>query len=224
MELYILLEKCPLFVRLNSNTISELLESITYKTKDYKKDETIANSDEECRSMLIVIEGSVRGEMVDFNGKVIKIEDIESPRPLAPAFLFGANNRYPVSIIANENAKILSIPKDSVVKLLQISEIFLTNFLNLISNRAQFLSGKIRFLSFQTIKGKIADLLLQMHKTSGSLDLILPKSQNELAELFAVTRPSFARAIRELDNQGIIKTNGRNIQIIDKKGLIDLLR
>jgi hypothetical protein len=31
----------------------------------------------------------VKGEMTDYNGKTIKIEDIEAPRPLAVAFLFG---------------------------------------------------------------------------------------------------------------------------------------
>ncbi len=114
----------------------------------------IAQSDDEITSQMVVLKGSVKGEMVDFTGKTIKIEDIASPRPLAPAFLFGNRNVFPVNIVANEEVDLLVIPKSSFIQLLQMNENILENFLSIISNRAQFLSNKIKFLSFQTIKGK----------------------------------------------------------------------
>ena len=46
-------------------------------------------------NLLIVLSGSVRGEMIDYSGKTVKIEDIEAPKPLAAAFLFGKENRFP---------------------------------------------------------------------------------------------------------------------------------
>ena len=88
------LNECILFRGLTEEQLIELFSTINYKEKEYKKDEIVAHSDDECRNLLIVLEGSVKGEMVDFSGKTIKIEDIESPRALAPAFLFGRNNRY----------------------------------------------------------------------------------------------------------------------------------
>ena len=86
--------------------------------------------DDEVKNILILLCGSVKGEMVDFSGKTIKIEDIESPRPLAPAFLFGENNRYPVDIIANEKVEVLVLPKESFLQLMQQNEIILKNYLN----------------------------------------------------------------------------------------------
>jgi CRP/FNR family transcriptional regulator, dissimilatory nitrate respiration regulator len=218
------LKECNLFRGLAEEQLVELFSSINYKEKKYKKDEIVAHSDDECRHLLIVLEGSVKGEMVDFSGKTIKIEDIESSHTLAPAFLFGQNNRYPVTIVANNNASILSISKDSFVEILMSNKLVLTNYLNNISNRAQFLSNKIRFLSFQTIKGKIAHYLLQVRQKLKSDEFIIPKSQNELSELFGVARPSLGRAMRELDNEGFIKADGKHIKIIDKEGLSGLLR
>lgn len=218
------LDKCPLFFGMDNNEIEKLLKSVNHQVRKFHKGDLIAQSGEEILAQLIVIEGSVKGEMMDFAGKTIKIEDIESPRPLAPAFLFGRMNRYPVNIVANENVRILFIPKVSFVQMMQASEKVLDNFLGIISNKAQFLSGKIKFLSFQSIKGKLANYLLQRSLMSNSEKIVLDKSQLQLAELFGVTRPSLGRAIREMDHEGIIEAHAKEIKILDKKRLSALLK
>ncbi|MFC2086197.1 Crp/Fnr family transcriptional regulator [Bacteroidota bacterium] len=215
---------CPLFRGLSVDQIKNLLDSTTHQVKKYKKENVIAFSNDEVISQLFILEGSVKGEMIDFSGKTIKIEDIEAPRPLAPAFLFGKNNRYPVNIVANNNATILSFPKESYIRLLQKNEKVLENYLNIISNRAQFLSNKIKFLSFRSIKGKIAQFILQIMNKTLNIEIVLPKSQSQLAEMFGVTRPSLGRAIREMDQDGIIKATGKQITILDKQKLLSLLK
>lgn len=218
-----ILVSCPLFKGLDNVKLSELFEKITCQIKKYKKDQILVLSEDEIIAQLIILEGSVKGEMPDPSGKSIKIEDIESPRPLAPAFLFGSNNRYPVNLIANNPVTILSIPKDSFVKLLQLNEKILRNYLNIVSNKAQFLSNKIKFLSFQSIKEKFANYILELSKEAGSDSIQLPKSQSELADFFGVTRPSLGRIIRIMHDEKIINAKGKNIQILDITKLISLL-
>ncbi len=222
--MYEKLTHCILFNGLNKAQIETIFASIEVSEKQYIKDELIVTYDEECRNLLIVMEGSVKGEMVDFSGKTIKIEDIESVRMLAPAFMFGQNNRYPVSIVANTGVRILSISRDNFLSLLMSEKRILTNYLNSISNRAQFLSNKIRFLSFQTIKGKIAHYLLQVRQKLQTDRFMLPKSHNELSELFGVARPSLSRAMSELAKEGYIRTDGKQIEIVDKDALSSLLK
>jgi CRP-like cAMP-binding protein len=218
------IEQCLLFKGLPLAQIEQLLQKTHYQLRKFNKEDLIAVSETEITSLLILIDGSVRGEMTDDSGKTIKIEDIESPNLLAPAFLFGNQNRFPVDIIANSAASIIYIQKSDFVNLLQFNSQILTNFLNNISNRAQFLSGKLKFLSFQTIKGKLAHYFIQQSKKVGKDEFVLPKSQSELAEMFGVARPSLSRAIREMDNEGIIKAEGKNIKIVDEKALMGLLK
>lgn len=222
--MYKKLVRCPLFKGLNEDEIKALLEKTIHQVKKYKKDDVIALSNEEITSQLSVIEGSVKGEMIDFNGKTIKIEDIEAPRPLAPAFLFGKNNRYPVNIVANKDVVILSFPKSSFIKMLQNEEKILHNYLDIISNRAQFLSSKIKLLSFHTIKGKMAQYILQIMKKTNNSEIVLTKSQSQLAEIFGITRPSLGRVVREMNDEEIIISTGKNIKIINKKKLTALLK
>ena len=222
--MYSSLENCNLFRDLKAGQIENLLAQVTFQVKKYSKGDVVVLSGTKLEGLKIVAEGSVKGEMTDFSGKVIKIEDIESPRCLAPAFLFGNNNWYPVDILANNKVTIISIPQHDFIKLLSASEVILRNYLDIVSNKAQFLSSRLKFLSFQSIKGKLAHYLLTFPNKSHDDKLVLDKTQSELAELFGVTRPSLSRALRELDSEGLIEAEGRNISIIDRKGLTSLLR
>jgi CRP-like cAMP-binding protein len=155
---------------------------------------------------------------------VIKIEDIVPVRPLAPAFLFGRQNRYPVHITSGGDAVILSIPRDRFLLMLQQSAPLLENFMHIISSRGQFLSNKIKFLSFTTIKGKLAQYLLDLSSQRGASRFVLPLSQMQLSELFGVTRPSIGRTMGELKREGLLRTEGRWVEILDFPGLTSHLR
>jgi len=219
-----LLRECTLFHGMSYEEISRVLTGNTGRIKSYSRDVLIAQAGDKVRSLHIILQGSVKGEMVDYTGKVIKIEDIASPRPLAPAFLFGSQNRYPVNITSGEDVMILSIPRDRFLIMLQESEKVLLNFLNITSSRGQFLSNKIKFLSFTTIKGKLAQYLLDISAQSGSNSFVIPHSQSQLSELFGVARPSIGRAISELNRDGIFRTEGKRVVILDHSGLTSYLK
>lgn len=219
-----IVQECPLFLGLTREELSGLLALCSCRIRSFKKGELVAAAGDEIGFMHIIVHGHVKGEMVDFAGKVIKIEDIEPPRPLAPAFLFGKHNRYPVNITAGVDVKILSIPRDEFLKMMQTSGRVLRNFVNIVSSRGQFLSNKIRFLSFSTIKGKLAQYLLDLSKKEGTGPMQFSHSQAQLSELFGVARPSVGRAISEMNQEGIIRTEGKQVQILDQTRLTSLLK
>jgi CRP-like cAMP-binding protein len=218
------LQECTLFQGMSYDEINSVLSGHLGRVKSYSGGTLIAQAGDEVRFLHIILQGSVKGEMIDFTGKVIKIEDIFPVRPLAPAFLFGHQNRYPVNISSAEDATLLSIPRDHFLMMLQDSKKVLVNFINILSSRGQFLSSKIKFLSFNSIKGKLAQYLLDLSRLSASSDFSLPHSQSQLSELFGVARPSIGRAMGELKRDGIIRTEGRDVEILDHSGLTSYLK
>jgi CRP-like cAMP-binding protein len=216
------LSNTPIFKGLKPEQLEKLFSGKLYRVKSIKKDEYAAFANDRCENLMLVIKGSVRGEMTDHSGKVIKIEDIDAPRPIAPAFIFGHNNHYPVDIIGNEPTTLFILPKETLIQLLQENRIVLNHFLNAISNRAQFLSDKIRFLSFKTIKGKIASYLVQMADKE-TMKLMMPGTQTQLADYFGVERPSLARVLGEMEKEGILELNNKEIIIKDKKRLTAMI-
>ena len=218
---YTRLSGSPLFKGVSDNDIETILSSVNYRIRKFKAGTLISQSGEAVESLMIVISGTVKGEMVDDAGRVIKIEDIPAPGALATAFIFGSRNRFPVNVIALSDGEILSVEKPELLKLLMRNDILLLNFLNIISNRSQFLSEKIKFLNFKTIKGKLAHFILNKAGDNKEI-IVLDMTQNELADFFGVARPSVSRALGELEQEGFIEAAGKSIRIMNRKGLAGL--
>ncbi|WP_303924113.1 Crp/Fnr family transcriptional regulator [Draconibacterium sediminis] len=219
---YSILVKSPLFNGISEEECMTLCSKIHYQVRKFEKDAIVVQGGEEVTNLFVVLSGSVRGEMIDYSGKTVKIEDIEAPRPLAAAFLFGKENKFPVTVTANKKAELLAIPVVEFLKLLQLNTRLLRNYLNSISTRAQFLSQKLHFLSFKTIKEKVAHFLLQQAgERFHSFEL--KNTQQQLAELFGVTRPSLARVLGEMQSENLIKIEKKTVTLLDKRGLNSLL-
>jgi len=213
----------PIFRGISPDELQELFRQIHFQVKTYQKNDVITIGGEICDRLLIIQQGSVKAEMTDYSGKTIKIEDLVAPWPLATAFLFGKENRFPVTVSATTDVEMVSIPKPEFVRLLQMNSLLLNNYLNTISTRAQFLSQKLKFLSFKTIKQKIAHYLLE--QAGDRLQTVeIRQSQGQLAEMFGVTRPSLARALGEMNQEGLIVTDRRYIKILDKGRMNKLLK
>lgn len=201
--------------------VMSVMANIPYRIRRYGTGNIIALSGEPVNSFMLVIDGRVKGEMIDFSGRVIKIEEVPASGALASAFLFGNRNRFPVNVVAISDTRILIIEKPDFLKLLMNNDKILTNFLDIVSDRSQFLSEKIKFLSFKTIKGKLAQYILQLAVVDKK-EIIIPSTQAELADYFGVARPSIARVIGEMEEEGIISTSGKRLIILDKERLAEL--
>ena len=222
-EIYEILSRSPIFTGISPEKIEEMVTRFRYNIRTYKKGNTITLRGEPCEELMIVIKGTVKGEMIDFKGKAIEIEMISAPRPLAPAFLFGKQNRFPVDVVVSEEVVLLSIPKSSLINIFQSNATVLNNFLNIISDRTQFLSDKLWFISFKSIKEKIAHYILSLLK-KGKNTVMLPKNQQELSEFFGVTRPSLSRVFAELEKENILFYDRRKIIIKDRDKLNEILK
>lgn len=213
---YTVLLQSPLFRGLSGEEIDKLMDVLPHQQKRFRKGVLIAQSGEQVTSLMVLMSGIVKGEMVDFTGRVIKIEDIHTPGAIASAFLFGKRNNFPVNVIATTPVEMIVIDKPEFLKLLKMNDTILVNFLDMISNRSQFLSEKIKFLNFKTIKEKLSQFILQKLQNDKS-ELILEMTQSDLADFFGVARPSVARALGEMEDEGLLEARGKIIRVFDKR-------
>jgi len=202
---------------------NELFPSdLKYSIKNYPKNEIVFRQGDVCDSLYILIDGSVKTEMITENGNILGIEMIKTPRPLAPAFLFSDNNRFPVDVTTLEAAEILRIPKDEVMRLMTSQPDFMKQFLTHNANRTQFLTNRLQLLSMKTIKGKLAHFLLE-NSTEEGRSFEINRNQTELADFFGVARPSLARSLSEMVQDGLISIRKKEYCILNYKGLRELL-
>lgn len=217
------LKSSPLFKGLDIQEIKVLINNTLHQIKHFSNKEVLAHSGESVEKAIILVEGKLQGEIVDFAGNSLKIEEIESPQMVAAAFLYGPQSVFPVNLSALSDGKILIIYKKDFTQLLSADQRVLNNYLNIVSGKAQFLSGKITFLSFKTIKEKIAYYLLH-HLKPGNSVVLMNQSQKSLAEILGVARPSLARTISEMEADQIIRWERSQVVILNIKSLQLILR
>ena len=214
----------PLFRGITPERLFADLEEISFHTRSYKKGEILAQQGAVCNRLVILTKGSVRGEMIDYSGRLIKVEDIAAPRAIAPLFLFGEENRYPVEVTANEPTEVIELPKSSVLSLFRKNEQFLGNYMNLSANYARTLSDKLFFMSFKTIRQKLASYLLRLYKQQQQTHITLDRSQQELSDYFGVSRPSLARELAHMQEDGLLIADRKHITILQKEQLVRLIQ
>jgi CRP/FNR family transcriptional regulator, dissimilatory nitrate respiration regulator len=202
---------------------NELFPSdLKYSIKNYPKNELIFRQGDVCDALYILIEGSVKTEMITESGSLLGIEIISAPRPLAPAFVFSDNNRFPVDVTTQSEVEVLRIPKEEVMRLMTTQPNFMKQFLTHNANRTQFLTNRLQLLSIKTIKGKLAHFLLE-NSTGEGESFTINRNQTELADFFGVARPSLARSLSEMVQEGIISINKKEYIILNITGLKELL-
>jgi len=216
-----ILVNSPIFRGIAEEEIYSLITAANCRFRTYNEGAVIALRGEEIKSLMTVLSGVVSGEMVDLTGKVIRIEDVKAPMALAAAFIYGPGSRYPVNVLAKTDTNLLVIDKSDFMAMMQKDKRVLNNYLGVVCGRALFLSERLHFLSFRTIKGKLAGYILSLPVQAGDR-AVFDKSQQELADYFGVARPSLARTLSEMTDEGLIVVKNREIHILSRQALVEL--
>lgn len=188
--------------------------------KNYRKGEYVACQGDAVKHLYMLTKGRVRTEIVSDHGLTLHVDELRAPYPLAAAFLFADDSRFPVDVIALEDSEIVLIPKTAVEEQMMRCPYFLRGFMAFTANRMQFLSERLKIFSLKGIKTKLAFYLLQ--RTRGDR-FDLGRSVASLAEYFGVERPSLSRAISEMARDGIIEFSAGKGRIADHRALKEML-
>ena len=199
--------------------IDNILKSELYLVRDYKKNEVIANQGEKCNSLSVILQGKAVIQTIYENGKVLTLSNFNVSDVFAEALLFSKDREYPATVMAVEDCKVLSFPKNSVLGIMQNTK-FAENLLELLSQKIVILNRKINLIELDSIRRKICKILLDNYKRNDSYVYKI-KSKKELAEELGIPRPSLSRELINMRDMGIIDFNLKEIKITDLEGLED---
>ena len=207
MERYVLkaLQSCLLFEGFSAKDIEQMMGCVPYRLIRLDKKEVYLSAGTPCQFADIV----VAGEIIRPVGSL-----------LDSAFIFGKNKIVPVNMVASRPTTIFRMAPDSMQMLLNIDERFRFNFIQLLSAFCDNLSRKVRMLTLHTVREKVAIYLLEQSKLKNSDDFVLQKSRQEIAESFAIQKFSLQRCLKEFAADGMIRTNGKQIIILDREKLM----
>ncbi|WP_353094116.1 Crp/Fnr family transcriptional regulator [Tissierella praeacuta] len=220
MEKYLdSLNKSILFKNLNTNEINDLIINIPYKIINYKKNDIIAIEEDDCSSLGIILSGTVEIHKPFPSGKILTINNFEAGNVFGEALIFSGRHKYPATIVSSSNSEIMYISKYDIINLMRLDDRILNNFVSVLSNRILMLNDRITNLSYDTVRKKIANIILVEYSKQKNKILTLPFCRKKMAELLNTPRPSLSRELMKMKEDGMIDYHKNNIKIID----IDLL-
>ena len=221
-SMYDVLLQLPIFQGVSRNKISELIEKMKFHFLKYPDGEKIVSIGEECNHLKFLISGEIRSELVTQNEKMRITETIQAPNVIAPEHLFGRDTYFPANLYAVGTVGVMQIEKASVVQMLQEEPIFLINLLNILSRRSQKALESFTALSSNDLKERLAFWVLSLTQQK-STDIRIICKQKDLYAFFGVQRSVLLSTLDELKNNGIIDYNAKEIMILDRSRLKDML-
>ena len=202
------LAEAPVFRGLSERVLENFIGRTPNALREFGIGDFIALQGTVCQSLYLLYSGRVRTNMVNEEGKQVTIEEIEAPRLLAPAFIFATDNRFPVNITTLTNCEVLVLNRTDFVDLMHREKIVMQNFLRIISDRSIFLSRKLNAFALQDLKTRLLAYLRE-HEN--------PRSRQEIADILGVARPSLARVLSELADEGYLRIEKRKITVVQHK-------
>ncbi len=220
-----LLAKTRVFNGLAAREVEKAMEGIHFQLRSYHNDDIIAYAGEAYDHLLLLIEGSVRGEISKFDGQQVVVSEIHAPGSFAEAFLYASKNKLKINVKATSEVRLLSIGKEYLNRLMHKDIRILENYLNIISNRFVIVTEKLNFMMIKTVKGRLAYYMLNRQEVlNGAEQFPLGRTHQELAVFLGITRPALTRNLLEMKEEGIIDIDRKRVTIRNRDMLNRLVQ
>ncbi len=210
------IRKCPLFEGLTDNEVIDLMHAVRYRVVRLYKGDFLFVAGEDCLHANILIDGEVVAYLEGASDRYIRMSTFHAGNMFAPAFLFAQNRRYPVTVQATTNTKVLRILSTDFERLLELDSRLSKNFTVILSNLIAGLTKKVGMLLL-SVRDKIIFFLKEEQRRQQSNTIQLSMSRQELADHFGIQKYSLQRALNELQESGAIRIDGKTIEILNVK-------
>ena len=193
----------------------------TTETLYLNQGDTIFNKDDNSRSIYVVTEGRAKLLQTDAAGHSMIVRIVGKGDFFGYTALF-ADKDYPTSAEVIENCRLLLIQKEIALHIISNYIEACLFCIHEIANQLTLSRLNCLLLTHKQLRGRIAYTLLRMkreHGTNenGQLNVLL--SREEIGKLSNMTTSNAIRTLSDLQQEKIIKMDGRQISIIDEDKL-----
>lgn len=210
----------PLFKGLTDEQYDDL--AMIVNDQEIKRGQVIFLEGDKGVGFYVIISGLVKIYKLSLDGKEQILHILGPGEPFAEAAVF-AGSTYPAHAITIEKSSILFFPRDAFIDLINKNPSLAMNMMATLSRRLKKFAHMIEELSLKEVPGRLAaHLLVLSGQQDNSMELRLKISKSHLAGLLGTIPETLSRILSKMVKQGLIKSSGAIIKIIDQDGLKEL--
>lgn len=216
----------PLFAELSI----QQLRSITSisKLEQFRKNEVLFREGEFYRGFYVLLKGIIKVYKISYSGKESVVHIVRPLNAFADIPLFEGGN-YPVNAEALEDSLALLIPKDKFLDIIRNEPEISLKMLAGFAKRLKSLINQLDDLSSKEVPNRLAKYILKEIQSAGTdklaepfVKLSIPKSV--IAGYLGTITETLSRTFKKLQDEKIIRVNGKKIFVSDIKRLKDLAK
>lgn len=214
------IENSPLFLNVSKIHTAKYLNSNTITVKSFEPNTVAYSSKIETPQIAVIVTGAAQVYSGGENEKAL-MRTLNKGDIFGVANLYGNDAPFPTRIITAKSSTILFIDGEAFKKFIENDSTATKNYIAFLSGRIVFLNQKLATLTAGSTEKKLAVYILD-HIVDGQL--VMPCSFCELAKTLNIGRASLYRDIETLENNGMIKRNGKTFTVTDKNALFEMIK
>ena len=193
----------PLFLGMNRDELETVGEIINISETLQKKGKTIVEAGKECKALHIIVEGRVAYETWSDDRSYSVQEKLDAPLLIQPERIFGLTQRFTSTVTALSVCKMIVIDKMMVVKLMDMSNTFRINFVNIVTTQSQRLQRQLWHQWPQTIEQRVVRFIKE-HCAYPAGEKRINIQMNTLARELGCSRLEVSQALHQLEEKELI--------------------
>lgn len=216
-EDFALILRCTLFQWFTERSLSEVLNWLGAFERSYRSGEMVFLIGDPMRYAGILLKGTVSVSFLDESSNSVNM-NLFFPGELFGESLACLEGNSPVQMKATSDCRILFLNLRAVTKAEAFPEgyqaVFVTNLLRDFARQNRFINRKLRIVSQKRLRDRIL-VYLREQETLPDGTARLPFNRGEWAQFMGVNRSALARELSRMEEDGVLKLDGRQIRLLD---------
>lgn len=213
-SMYELIMDLPLFKGAGKPMISQFLEKTRLDFLNYEPGSIILENENKVTELNFLIKGSAISRHELYDNKIIVDEFVGAGRVFGAERLFGLKIHHPFHLIARSKVSVMRFDKAQYMNLLHQDDLFLLNFFNYLSIRAQRTAFFSEKCLKSDLKSKIATIIFSVCQPS-PIAVEIRANIITLAEICSKTEDEIMQEMAVLVEKGAIIFENDKIIIPD---------
>ena len=213
-----LLQKSMLFRGMTETEISNALQVLEAREKNFQKSETLLIAGTITERMGLVLEGSVTIESNDVWGNRTIISHVGKGQVFAETYALLENEPMLVDVTASEDCRILFLRSGRIQSLKSSLEPwtlkYVTNLLTISMHKNLILSGRSFHTAPKTIRGRVMAYLNSVSLQRHSREFDIPFDRQQLADYLNLERSALSKEIGKMRREGLIDCRKNHFSIL----------
>ena len=183
----------------------------------FKNGEIVMEYSSTMHKIGLILYGRATLYCCDKDGNQYMIDELKKDTVFGEPFLLPADSQH-YYVKAEEETKVMFIDYEHVIKRCEKAchhhSQMISNLLQMTALRSRQQTDRIYMLSRSSTRKKLIAYLHSLAAEKNAGKFKLPMSYTALAQYLSVDRSAMMREIKNLSDEGVIRRNGRNVELL----------